>query len=240
MKTLIHPLARSFAALVAILVASMVMPRVAMAGTELRARTMAATEVDPKLKGKAPFIEITVINGPAKNSPDEFALHEEAAPPVTIKATGFTSYLEGKEPISIVLLLEGHELWMGNESYETNPDDQYIGVFSKLGPAVDALSKVGPPGSQGAIVVYHNTAEVKHEMNDLAQLTGDKVGAQKDYRGKTTRNFAAGLEASLGLLTKATTKRRALVIISDGADTHEARSQIIELKGKLLNAGVEI
>jgi hypothetical protein len=52
MKTLIHPVARCLAALVAILASIVFLgtPRVALAGTELRARTVPAVEIDPKLK----------------------------------------------------------------------------------------------------------------------------------------------------------------------------------------------
>jgi hypothetical protein len=208
----------------------------------LRVATKPAAEVDPKLKGKAPFVEVTVINGPPGKAAEDFQLVQNEGTPVAIKATKLTPYLEGKEPIAIALLLEGHEIWMGNESYVESEDDKYVGVFSKLGAVVAALTKAGPPGSLGAIIYYNTSATVKQGMTDLASLNAGMLGKQTDFQGKTTRNFVAGLELALQELTKAGTKRKALLVIGDGADTNadSAREQMGRLRDKFAEAGVEI
>jgi hypothetical protein len=211
------------------------------AAPQVKLKAVAPETIDPKLKGKAPFVLATVINGPSAKTAEDVSLVQDGTKPVEIKADQLKTYAEGNEPISIVLLIEGHFLYMGNETYEDNPDDQYIGIHSKLPDSINAVAKLGPPGSQAALAVYHSSAELKHPMSDIATLTPDKLGKQQDYQNNTTRNLVAGLDLALTELKKTTTPRRALIVISDGADiTGDASREISAAKKKLVDEGVEI
>jgi hypothetical protein len=93
------------------------------AAPQVKLKAVAPETIDPKLKGKAPFVLATVINGPSAKTAEDVSLVQDGTKPVEIKADQLKTYAEGNEPISIVLLIEGHFLYMGNESYEDNPDD---------------------------------------------------------------------------------------------------------------------
>ena len=140
-------------------------PRVARAQVEIHLSSKAA---DPKKPG-APSVQATVINGPAGVPADKFSLIESDAKPapVTIKAKDVKTYVEGNETLAVVVLIEGHGLWMGNPDFSDAP-----GVLSKLGGAIDAVAKAGPPGSKGELIIYAQEPQVKVPMGDLGQLNG--------------------------------------------------------------------
>jgi hypothetical protein len=188
---------------------------------------------DPKDKGKPPFIEAIVVAGPAGKPPEAWTLAQvDAKVPIQIQATKLRKYTEGNDTIAVVLVLEGHQLFIGNKSYEEDPDSVYDGVLNKLIPMVNKLPAIGPAGSQGAIVVYHQGAEVKLPMGDIKNLTGEKLGVEKDYEGKVTRDLTTGVNAALTELRKVTTSRKVMIIVGDGADTNidVAKVQLAQLK----------
>jgi hypothetical protein len=176
---------------------------------------------DPKDKGKAPFIEAIVVAGPAGKPADKWSLSQvDAKVPVTIPAIRLRKYTEGNDTIAVVLVLEGHAQFIGNETYVDNEDDLLKGVLPKLIPMVNELPAIGPPGSLGAIVIYKGGAEVKLPMGPLANLTGDRLGVQKDYEGQITRDLVTGVNAGLTELRKVTTSRKVMIVVGDGVDTN--------------------
>jgi hypothetical protein len=214
-----------------------------VARAEIEVRLSVKVSDDPKRRGAAPDIEATIIGGPGGVPADKFSLVQtDAKVPVNLKATGLRKYTEGNETIAVVLLVEGHEVWMGNESYAETEEDKYFGVYSKLGPVVDALSKVGPAGSMGAIIVYSQGAEARHPMSPLATMTSDKLGGQKDYQNKTSRDLVTGVNEALSQLRKITTSRKALVVLGDGADTNpnEAKGQLSQLRKAFEQDRIEV
>jgi hypothetical protein len=188
---------------------------------------------DPKDKGRAPFIEATVVDGPAGKPANVWSLSQvDQKAPIDIPAIRMRTYKESNETIAVVLLLEGHMLFIGNKSYEEDPDSVYEGVLEKLVPMVNEMPAIGPAGSLGAIVVYHKGAEVKLPMGPLANLTGDKLGIEKDYEGKVTRDLVTGVNSAVTELRKVTTARKVLIVVGDGADTNieTAKTQLANLK----------
>ena len=199
---------------------------------------------DPKLgKNPPPYIEAIVVAGPAGKPPEVWQLAQtDAKVPIAMTATKIRKYIEGNDTIAVVLLLEGHELFIGNTSYTEDPDSQYPGVLQKLVPMVNLLPKIGPPGSLGAIVIYHQGAEVKLPMGPLTNLTGDKLGQEKDYQGKVTRDLVTGVNAAITELRKVTTSRKALIIVGDGADTNidAAKAQLQTLRKQCEQDRIEL
>ena len=198
---------------------------------------------DPKDKGKPPNIEAIVVAGPAGTPPASWSLAQvDAKIPIQIQATKLRKYTEGNDTIAVVLVLEGHKLFIGNETYETDPDSVFEGVLNKLIPMVNKLPAIGPPGSQGAIVVYHQGPDVKLPMGDIKNLTGDKLGVQKDYEDKTTRDLVSGVNAALTELRKVSTSRKVMIIVGDGADTDVARAkpQLAEIRKQCLQDRIEL
>ncbi|MBA3541184.1 MAG: hypothetical protein H0T79_16350, partial [Deltaproteobacteria bacterium] len=103
---------------------------------------------DPRGKSPndAPTIEATVIGGP--NAPlDKFTLTEPTAKiPVALKATGKKEFTQGTETIAIALVINGQEVWIGNDDIEQeeNPAGvpnpaRYLGVLKGLKQALQAV-----------------------------------------------------------------------------------------------------
>ncbi len=232
-------LARLPALLVAVLVLA-VGARAAHAQTEVILQVKVSD--DPKKKGAAPDIEATVIEGPGGLPAEKFSLIQADAKGVALRATSLRKYSESSDTIAVVVLVEGHEVWMGNDSYVEVEDDKYAGVFNKLVAAFEPLAKLGPAGSQGALVVYSRGSEPKLPMGPLDKLTGDKLGNQRDYEGKTSRDLVSGVSDGIALLRSVTANRKAMIVIGDGSDTNpeEAKRQLSEQRKLLEQDRIEV
>jgi hypothetical protein len=193
-----------------------------------------ADPTDPKQRGKAPRIEATVVGG-AKTTVDKFSLTTtNAGQKVTMKADKLREYTEGTETIAIALVINGQEIWIGNEEVEPDPNAQYQGVLKNLETAIDKLQlgNAGPPGSKGVVISYSQGAEVKVPMGDLKNITGGALGSQKDYRGKIGTDLVSGITLGMSELQKVSTPRKALIVVGDGTDTapDAAKGQLAQLK----------
>ena len=75
----------------------------------------------------------------------------------------FREYVEGTETIAIALVINGQEIWIGNDDIETDENAKYQGVLKTLEAAIDkmGLPNAGPPGSKGLVISYSVGAEVK-------------------------------------------------------------------------------
>lgn len=189
---------------------------------------------DPKTAGKAPFIEATIVGGP-KTTLDKFSISTtNGNQKVTMKADHLHDYIEGKETIAIALVIEGQEIWIGNDDIETDENAKYAGVLKNLEAAIDKLQLggAGPMGSKGIVVSYSTGAEVKVPMGDLKLITGGALGGQKDYRGKIGTDMVQGISMGLAELSKVSTSRKALIVVGDGTDTNNeaAKGALADLK----------
>jgi len=188
---------------------------------------------DPKTAGKAPFIEATIVGGP-KTTLDKFSISTtNGNQKVTMKADHLHDYIEGKETIAIALVIEGQEIWIGNDDIETDENAKYNGVLKNLEAAIDKLQLggAGPVGSKGIVVSYSMGAEVKVPMGDLKLITGSALGTQKDYHGKVSTDMVQGIMLGLNELSKVSTARKALIVVGDGTDTNNqaAKSALVDL-----------
>ncbi len=214
-------------------------------------RTASAQEVTLEIippedlkKDMPPEIEAKVIGGPAGVTPDKFELvqTDNKKGPIPIKAESIKTYVQGSETLAVVVLVEAHEIWIGNDKWVEDQASAYKGTYEKLVEAIDPLSKAGPIGSQGALITYSQGVELRHAMTDLTALTGDKLGSQKDLSGKYTRDLVAGLSEAQAQLNKVGASRKVLVVIGDGMDTNNetAGGQIQDLKKKFQTDRVDV
>jgi hypothetical protein len=143
------------------------------------------------------------------------------------------------EPISLVVLLQGQERWMGNETVLPDTDfDQMQGAFVGVGPALEVLATMGPAGSEAALLTYDSKTTVRHPMADIATL-GSAAGDQRDYRDKIGRALMAGLGEAHVLLAQRT-GRKVLVVIGDGEGQQEDIStQLSMMIDQLRTDGIE-
>src|SRR5258706_9487328 len=133
---------------------------------------------DPKQEGKPPSLEATIIGGP-KVPLEKFSISTtNQTQKVTIKADRLREYTEGTETIAIALVINGQEIWIGNDDYETDENAKYAGVLKNLEQAIDQLqlSTAGPAGTKGIVVSFSTGAEIKVNMGDLKLITGGALG----------------------------------------------------------------
>lgn len=203
--------------------------------------------VVPQPDGKPPIVEATLVGAP-KTTPDKITLSTTTrGGKVTIKADKLKSYAEGKETIAVALVIDGQEIWMGNDDIPTegSADEaaKLTGALKVLGPALDKLElgASSPAGSQGMVVTYSQGAEVKLPMGDLKRVTGAALGTQKDYYGKKSDDMVQGITLAMAELSKVATARKALIVIGDGSDTNNAAAKpaLVELKRQAAAQHVE-
>jgi len=236
---------RSIALLVAMLAGLYVAKPVhADSSVEVFLTVVAPDNKDPKQAGKAPRIEATIVGG-QKTTLDKFSLSTtNVNQKVVMKAERLREYTEGKETIAIALVINGQEIWIGNDDVETDENAKYAGVLKNLEAAIDKLQlgNAGPAGSKGMVVSYSTGADVKVPMGDLKLINGGALGGQKDYRGKIGTDMVQGITMGLAELSKVSTARKALIVVGDGNDTNNdaAKTALADLKKQAVGQHVQM
>ncbi|MBP8811166.1 MAG: FHA domain-containing protein [Kofleriaceae bacterium] len=226
-------------------------------------------EQTEKIKNPAPQIKVKMIGEtmPAEDVWKSFVLAHDKTEVKNlpgVKATRAIPYHRSNETLGIVILVEGHEYYFGNETYRQQPEcppnvqpgqagcalvKSAAGVYATIRGALEApagkddeipktLSKAGPAGSKGALIIYSSGAEKKYE-GELKNLTADKLGDQRAQEGKTERHFIDGLRMSADTIRKMGANKKALFIFSDGWDSGAA-TEIAAIKKKLDEDKVEV
>lgn len=222
--------ARALVSFVAIAAAAVVAVGPARADIKLEARVLDSPPPPKADMPKAPpELELTVIGASALDL-GVYSLKQTDKNLEAIKAIKLTPYVEGHEPIGIVIVVEG--------------DAHYLGVSQMLEGVTGALTSLaaaGPPGSQAVVIMYAADAEVVQSALPLSELPGVKLSPRTSDGPKAQRNLAAGLKLALGELDKLTTKRKALVVIGDavdGAGAASASGPIRDIGKKLVEKNV--
>jgi hypothetical protein len=189
-------------------------------------------------KSKAVYRAV-IDYGVAGLTEDKFQLKDaddEKIPPVpAAKVDNFTTQTEDK--LVLVVMVQGDEAWMGNESY--NQENPMPGGFAGLPDAIAELAKGAPPGSLGALIVFGGDVSVKYAMGDINGVSG-ALGTQKNYEGKQGVPLIAGLQQAYNVLTGGERGRKVLIVLGDGSDMKvDSGPQITEEAAKLKSAGIE-
>ncbi len=186
-----------------------------------------------KTKDKAPEIEATVIGAPPLEL-GKFALYDQnQKPPVLIAATKLKPYLKGDETLALALVINGQEVWIGNDELTAeDAPDRHTGILKGLKQGLQSVpfATAGPAGSKGVLITYGDKAEIRVAMGPLANITGEALGSQKDYYRKTGTAMVQGIELALAQLHGVTAAQKVLVVVCDGNDTDNGNA-----KGQLLN-----
>jgi hypothetical protein len=190
---------------------------------------------NPKTKDDAPQIEATVIGAP--NLPNEkFTLREEGAKqPVEIKPTSKREYNQGTEKLAIAIVMNGWEIWIGNDDVLPEGDpSRFPGVLKSFEAALDKVQfkDAGPAGSVGTVITYADNAVVRIPMGPLDRITGSALGTQKDYYGTQGVELVKGVDLALTELHKVQASRKVLIVVCDGLDKNmdAAKGQLTGLK----------
>jgi hypothetical protein len=178
-----------------------------------------AVETSMELHGSTLDVKVT---GAVMPPPDELSValagevDEHAVYPLVVR-----SYVQGGEAISIMFVVSGQEVWMGNDAIETDPTALIPDALGPLEAAIDSLDLAHrvPPGSQAGFVTYARGARVRVPLAPIGQLQGIALGTQHDYYNTIGSDLAAGISTALGQLERAPTPRKMLIVIGDGNDT---------------------
>lgn len=231
------------ALLAAAVVTSFAAPAAAELKVKLKTYEPPVWQEDPASQKKvAPIVRATVIGAPIGLTAEKFQLKElDTEPPVNVKAEKALKYTESDEPLALVILVQGDERWIGNETYIENEDDKMEGAFVGVGPAIDALAKAGPAGSQGALIIFREgKPEVKQAMGELSKLSGASLGAQQDYSGIGVPLVPA-LNEAWTMLGNMAGFRKALIVIGDGTgQKDDISTELRDIGKKLEETEVEI
>jgi|GEM_PF-1134113 len=254
--------------------ATLALALTALAGTA-SAQTWSAevipTEPNGKDKNPAPSVKVKMV-GETMPGPDVWqttVLKQADFKQPGTNPNRAIPFHKGSETLGIVVVVEGHEFYFGNDKYrvanncQRQPTDPPIdpkappcrivkasaGVFEIIKSALETpggkddeipttISRAGPPGSKGALVVYSAGAESKFQ-GELKNFNAEKLGEQSAQQGKTSRDLMEGLSMAADILKKIGTNRKALFIISDGFDAGSP-ADITKLKKRLDDDKVEV
>lgn len=183
----------------------------------------------------APMIEATVVGG-ANLPVENFLLTEPTArPPVILKASSKRDFTAGNETIAVALVINGQEVWIGNDDIE--PEDspsRYLGILKNLKTALQEVpfATAGPAGSKGILISYADKPEVKVAMGPLGSINAEALGSQKDYYKKIGTAMVEGINLALAELKNVSASRKALIVVCDGNDSNpeNAASALATLK----------
>jgi len=210
---------------------------------EVRLEVKPPDRSNPKTRDDAPQIEATVIGAP--NFPAEkFTLREDTKQAVELRPISKRDYTQGTEKLAIALVMNGWELWIGNDDVLPDGDpSRFPGVLKSLEAALDKVSfkDAGPPGSLGMVITYADSATARIPMGPLDRITGSALGTQKDYFGTQGVELVKGVDLALSELHKVQVSRKVLVVICDGIDKNmdAAKGQMAALKARAAGEGIE-
>jgi len=193
-----------------------------------------------------PIIKVRVVGekAPPPEELDKWTLKDVNGKLGPVKAIKRIPFHESSETLALAVLVEGHEYYFGNDKYieegmkpTIRPDGTMVlpkkrsaGVYDAICQALDApgakpdeipttISRAGPPGSKGVLIVYSDEVDIRYPMGDLAKLGCDKLGSQELQRDKISRRLAEGLREAHRQLKRVSASRKVLFVISDGFDS---------------------
>ncbi len=179
-----------------------------------------------------PMLEAT-IRGAGVQPLDAIALRDPRG--VTVAASAIMPFAKGKESIAIAFVIEGGEVWLGNDEFE--PEDspaRYFGTLNGIRAGLDRLDlgRTMPRGSAGMIVTYDTFPRMRVPLGPIGQINGAAMGTQRDHYGHLGQSQAAAIALAMAELETASTHKKLLIVIGDGNDTNNeaAKGQLADLK----------
>jgi hypothetical protein len=190
----------------------------------------------------APSIEAT-IHGASRVADSQLKLRDPRG--VVVPATEVVDFKHGTETIAIAIVVEGQEIWMGNDDFEAyDSPARYQGALKDIKRAIDALDLANtmPAGSLGTIITYDERPWIKLPLGPIANLDGSALGTQKDYYGRIGYSLVQATALAIGELETAPTHKKLLLVIGDGNDTNPdaAKAQFADLKKRAAQGGIEV
>lgn len=194
---------------------------------------------DPASADGAPQIRATIVGLPVAQTA---TLTEPGKAPIA--ATSIEPYARGDEPMAVAVVVQGGEIFMGNDDIE--PEDspaRYVGALKGIEAAFARanLGALAPAASQGFVIAYGDSAQLRVPPRPLAGLDGAAFGTQRDYYNKLGTDLVGGVSMAMAMLHETSAARKVLIVIGDGNDTNPelAAAQLVELKKQAARDRVE-
>ncbi|HTL38031.1 MAG TPA: vWA domain-containing protein [Kofleriaceae bacterium] len=196
------------------------------------------------MRQDGPIVTATVYNAvlPRNDAIDLSVVGDQrrhVVTPLSVKP-----YANGDEPMAIMFVMSGQEIWVGNDSFE---EDRNIRCPDTLGAIERAIERLDlehrvPVGSRAGIVTYANGATVRMPLQPIETLHGSSFGTQHDYYNQIGTELVAGIEVGMLALEASPASRKLLVVIGDGNDTDSDRAapRLLLLKKRAAQAGIRV
>ena len=203
------------------------------------------TEEDLKEKPDKPqrFPNLTckIGTGATGLKASDFQLKTDGEPPAMITGTKVTAFKDSNEQLDIFVLVQGSVRFMGDPTPDPQPGEdpgEIKGYFNEVKQAIDVIAKTRTKNTNVGIWVYGDKVFERAPMSPAGNITGESLGAQKDYSRITTKAFKLGLGFAQTTLSNAS-GRRVLFVIGDGDDQNDNVTITDEIT-KLENSGIEV
>lgn len=165
----------------------------------------------------------------------------DVEPVVALSGTKVTPFKDSDEELNIIILVQGSVRFMGDPSPEPQPGEEVgeiKGYYEQVKQAVDVIAKARIKKTNVGLYVYADKSIEKVPLGPAANLSGESLGAQKDYSKYTTKAFKVALSSAQTTLSNAA-GRRVLFVIGDGEDQNDNAIINDEIK-KLEDSSVEV
>jgi hypothetical protein len=142
------------------------------------------------------------------------------------------------KPLAVAIVFNGQELWVGNETHETDTSAQYKGALNDLVAAFDRVQF--PGGTQGLVVSYSDGVRLLHPLGPIDQIKGRTFGVQRDYRSRIGSDLVEGITVAAEMIPRE--MRGLIIVIGDGNDTHtdDAMMRMLELRRALTKRAIAV
>jgi hypothetical protein len=117
-------------------------------------------------------------------------------------------------PISIVVLVQGTEMWMGNDDSIICDGPETPGALKELRTRLDHANFTVPPTTARQMGVYGS----KLRWLEPDRIDGSALRTQASYQGEEETALTTALRGGLQWLARRPAGRRILVAIGDGCD----------------------
>jgi hypothetical protein len=206
-----------------------------------RADVEAYVTAVPATAGSPAMVEARLRSAP-RLPLSEIRLHDHDG--VAVPASSLATFVQGTRTLSVALVIESNEAWMGNDDLESEDSAaRMVGALKSLTVALDhlELARDLPPGSQGMIVTYDTGARVSLPLGPIANVNGRALGTQKHYYQRIGIDLVAGVEPAMTELEHSDAAHKLLIVIGSGNDTNDetAKSALLGLRKRAMSHHIE-
>ena len=212
------------------------------------ALTAACSAGSPKRVESAPEpplnLHALVESAEANLVAGDFVLVDQSTDPAVRYPATKLEVAESTGPLQLMILIQGDEVWMGNDTYVGDLDPDFNeGAYRALRIAMNALGHALPADAETTVYKYHYDLELYAGPMAAKALTGEVLGSQESYNSYGGGGFVYLLQRAVSILsdTSSRASEQALIVIGDGMGQEmNARSYIAPMAESLRKEGVRV